>query len=450
MTAILLLALGCFVILLIIAANAYFVAQEFAYMSVDRTQLRTRAASGDVAASRALEVTDRTSFMLSGAQLGITVTGLLVGYVAEPLVGEALGDLLSMADVPRAAAVGVGTVVALAVSTVVQMIFGELFPKNYAIANPTVLALRLAGSTRMYLAVFGWLIMFFDRSANALLRLLRIEPVHDVNSTADVHDLEHIVDESRQSGELPEDLFLVLDRVLDFPDHDVEHAMIPRTQAGIVAPDTTIGEVRELMADEHTRYPIIDAADAPVGVVHLLDVLATSHPRSAPVTELMRPPVILPTLMPMPEAVEELRCHRSQFACVIDEYGGFAGVISLEDLAEEILGELTDEHDEEIPLAIVPIGGCAWQMEGAVHVDEVERAVGHDLPRGDFETLSGLIIHEAGGLPSPGDRICIDLPWAGVPMADEPPLHRWLDVEVCTVQRHVPHTVTVELKEAEL
>lgn len=134
-----------------------------------------------------------------------------------------------------------------------------------------------------------------------LLRLLRIEPVHDVDSSATAADLEHIVSSSREAGDLPEELFLVLDRVLDFPEHDVEHAMIPRSRAGTVQPRTTVGEVRELMAGEHTRYPVIDEEDQPVGVVHLIDLLSTGLPDDEPVTALMREPVIFPTLMPLPE-----------------------------------------------------------------------------------------------------------------------------------------------------
>ncbi|MBY8910799.1 CNNM domain-containing protein, partial [Salinicoccus roseus] len=156
---------------------------EFAYMSVDRSRLGALADQGDKAAESALTVTKRTSFMLSGAQLGITVTGLLIGYVAEPLVGQSLGILLGGVGVPAAVSISVGTVAALALSTIVQMIFGELYPKNLAIANPEPLARNLARSTNIYLAVFGWLIKFFDWSANSVLRLFRIEPVHDVDSS---------------------------------------------------------------------------------------------------------------------------------------------------------------------------------------------------------------------------------------------------------------------------
>ncbi|BBX19840.1 hypothetical protein MDUV_47000 [Mycolicibacterium duvalii] len=295
--AVLTLLLGIVVILAIIAANGYFVAQEFAYMSVDRSRLAARAEAGDRAAQRALKVTRRTSFMLSGAQLGITVTGLLVGYVAEPLVGESLGVLLGGAGVPAAVSISVGTVLALAVATVVQMIFGELYPKNLAIANPEPLARRLARSTTAYLTVFGWLITVFDHAANALLRVLRVEPVHDVDTTATAEDLGRIVADSRDSGDLPEELSILIDRVLDFPDRDVEHAMIPRSQVSVVTPDTTLAQARVRMAEAHTRYPVISDTEEPLGVIQLADLLARTVPDDAPVRSIMRSPLVLPTLM---------------------------------------------------------------------------------------------------------------------------------------------------------
>lgn len=187
------IGLGVAVVLAITALTGYFVAQEFAFMAVDRSRLKAGAEAGDSGASRALAVTRRTSFMLSGAQLGITVTGLLVGYVAEPLIGRGLGELLGGVGVPTGIGIAIGAVLAVAFSTVVQMVFGELFPKNLAIARPEPVARRLALSTNIYLAVFGWLIKLFDASSNLLLRALRIEPVHDVEHSATPRDLEHIV-----------------------------------------------------------------------------------------------------------------------------------------------------------------------------------------------------------------------------------------------------------------
>ena len=172
--ALLMILAGFIVIGLIIVANAYFVAQEFSFMSVDRTQLRQRAANGDKPAQRALKITQKTSFMLSGAQLGITITGLLIGYVAEPLVGQGLGILLGDVGVPTGVSVAVGTVTALAISTVLTMLFAELFPKNYTIAAPMKTALWLSASTMWYLRLFGWLIHFFEYSSNAILKVFGI------------------------------------------------------------------------------------------------------------------------------------------------------------------------------------------------------------------------------------------------------------------------------------
>jgi CBS domain containing-hemolysin-like protein len=444
------LLLGVVVILAIIAANGYFVAQEFAYMSVDRTRLSARAAEGDAAAKRALKVTKRTSFMLSGAQLGITITGLLVGYVAEPLVGESLGTLLGGVGVPPEASILIGTVLALSVATIVQMIFGELFPKNLAIANSEPLARALAGSTLVYLTVFGWLIAFFDKSANLLLRALRIEPVHDLDVSASADDLPHIIADSRDSGDLPLELSLMIDRMLDFAQRDVEHAMIPRAQVDWVRPDTTLGELRELMASAHTRYPVIDD-DAPVGVAHLGDVLEALEDgrETETVASLMRPATVLPTVMLLPDALTQLTQTHNELACVIDEYGGFAGVLTLEDLAEEVVGEITDEHDVEFGELLLPDGDGVWLMDGDVHLDEVERALGRELPRGDVETIAGLLIAERGALPAEGDTVRIDLPVDAGELVNRDLTRYRLDVDVLKVERHVPTEVRVRLVELE-
>src|SRR3954471_7376367 len=288
------LLLGVLVVLAITVVTGYFVAQEFAFMAVDRSALTARAASGDPVAERALSVTRRTSFMLSGAQLGITVTGLMVGYVAEPLIGESLGALLGGVDVPAGVATGIGAVLALLFSTVVQMLFGELFPKNLAIARAEPVARWLGSSTTVYLKVFGPLIWVFDQASNLLLRALKIEPVHDVEHAATARDLEHIVEESRESGDLPAELSMLVDRILDFPDRDVEHAMIPRPRGDTVAGTETIGRLRELMASGHSRYPVLDAGTGDVtGVVHLADLLTTAEPASARVSTIARQSLVV-------------------------------------------------------------------------------------------------------------------------------------------------------------
>lgn len=445
-STILSLLLGIAVVLAITALTGYFVAQEFGYMAVDRSRLKARAGAGDAGAKRALGITDRTSFMLSGAQLGITVTGLLVGYVAEPLIGESVGTLLGGVGIPQGVGIAIGTGLALLFATVVQMVFGELFPKNLAIARPEPVARRLALSTDIYLRVFGWLIRIFDAASNLLLKALRIEPVHDVEHSATPRDLEAIVDESRDSGDIDEELSVLLDRVLDFTDRTARAAMIPRPRVASVQADQTVAELVAIMASGHSRLPVLgDGADDVVGVICLRDVLSLEGPdgygqslTAVRVADIARTPVLVPASLPLPAVLERLREADDEFACVVDEYGGLAGVVTMEDIAEELIGEITDEHDPAGRDAI-RVGDGDWTVPGTLNIDEVERLVDADLPDGDFHTIGGLVIDRLQKLPEVGDTVVLE--------ADE---GRRLSVAVVTVERRVPATVRLAFVTADV
>ena len=442
------IVLGILVVLLITAVTGYFVAQEFGYMAVDRSRLKAMAEGGDVAAQRALAVTRRTSFMLSGAQLGITVTGLLVGYVAEPLIGEAIGVLLGGVSVPTGVGIAIGAVVAIGFSTLVQMLFGELFPKNLAIARPESVARALALSTTWYLRLFGWLIWLFDQSSNLLLRALRIQPVHDVEHSAGPRDLEHIVAVSRDAGELPRDLSALLDRTLDFPTRTAEHAMIPRSRVDGVSADEPAEGVLTKMATGHTRYPVFgEDVDDLLGVVHMLDLLDPEVAGGTAGTRC-RPTIVVPTTMPLPSVLGALRSASEEMALVIDEYGGFAGVLTIEDLAEELVGDIDDEHDADHDDAAPEADG--WLIPGDTPLDEVHRLLDRVLPDGDFETVAGLAIAEFGGLPGIGDHLAIPLePEAADLVADEPHPRDLLTIEIRAVDKHVPSSVFLAVRPEE-
>ncbi|MEE2056253.1 hemolysin family protein [Rhodococcus artemisiae] len=441
------IAFGIFVVLAITALTGYFVAQEFAYMAVDRSRMKARAESGDKSASRVLSVTRRTSFMLSGAQLGITVTGLLVGYVAEPLIGSGLGVALGGVGVPTAVGIAVGTVLAVLFSTVVQMVFGELVPKNLAIARPEPVARWLALSTTVYLKIFGWLIRLFDASSNLLLKALRIEPVHDVEHSATPRDLEHIVAESRDTGELPPELSKLLDRILDFPTRTAEHAMIPRARVDFVDIDESVASVLEKMGTGHTRYPVTGTSSDDVrGVVHLHDLLSTENPTGT-AGDLCRPAVIVPTTLTLPEVLAQLNAEGEEMALVIDEYGGFAGVVTVEDIAEEVVGEIADEHDPALETQVITRSGDGWLIRGDAHLDEVVRTLDAELPEGDYETLAGLVIAEFGGLPEVGDTVTIEVdPDPADLVRESHPAAKFLVAEVRAVDKHVPSSVHVTLR----
>ncbi|MCZ0963404.1 transporter associated domain-containing protein, partial [Paracoccus benzoatiresistens] len=209
--------------------------------------------------------------------------------------------------------------------------------------------------------------------------------------------------------------------------------------------------VRALMARAHTRYPVIDDDDAPVGVVHLADVLAhaASEQGEATVASVMRPPAVIPTLMSLPVALSQLASTRNQLACVIDEYGGFAGVLTLEDLAMEIVGEITDEHDDDAGDGLTPEGEDVWLIDGDVHLDELRRAISRDLPQPDVETVAGLLIAERGALPAEGERVTIPLPIDPAELVDRDPIRWLLEVDVLRVERHIPSLLRVRLVSAD-
>jgi CBS domain containing-hemolysin-like protein len=440
-TTLLSILLGVVVVLAITALTGYFVAQEFGYMAVDRSRLKARAGAGDAGAERALAITRRTSFMLSGAQLGITVTGLLVGYVAEPLIGNGIGTLLGGVGVPVGVGIAIGTVLALLFATVVQMVFGELFPKNLAIARPEPVARALALSTSLYLKLFGWLITLFDAASNLLLKALRIEPVHDVEHAATPRDLEAIIDESRDNGDLDVDLSTLLDRVLDFTDRTARAAMIPRPRVTSIGADETIAHLVDVMASGHSRLPVIGShADDVVGVICLRDVLALEGRDlgTIRVADAAREPVLVPASLPLPAVLARLREADDEFAVVVDEYGGLAGVITTEDIAEELVGEITDEHD---PAGVdrTRIGDSDWTVPGTMSIDEVSRLLDADLPDGEYQTIGGLLIDEMQRLPEIGDTVTLDL--ADASRTEEGDQPRRLAVTVCALERRVPSAV---------
>lgn len=403
-----LIFIGLLVIVLLTVATGYFVAQEFAYMAVDRGRLQQMAENGDKAAARAVKVTQRLSFMLSGAQFGITVTALLAGYVAEPLLGTGLTGLLGLTGLPQAATVSVSMALALIFATAVQMVLGELLPKNLAIARPEPLAKALAASTLAYLKVAGPVIRLFDAAANRLLRAIGIEPVEELPQGATPEDLRQIIAEASGQGHLDGELSTLLEHGLGFRDLIAEQAMTPRVAVHAIQAGEPASRVVELLETGHSRFPVFGASlDDLRGVVGLAEVLSVVPDKRAttPVGEIASPALVVPSSLPLPAVLERLRAEHRQLACVADEFGGFAGVVSLEDLAEELVGEILDE-DDLVEEGIEAAGEGSWRVPGRMRVDEVADVTGVELPEDDdYDTVSGLVLSRLGRIARVGDEI---------------------------------------------
>jgi CBS domain containing-hemolysin-like protein len=440
-TSAVLILTGVLLIVALTAATGYFVAQEFSYVAVDRSKLKQAADAGDQPAVRALRVTERLSFMLSGAQLGITVTALLVGFVAEPYLGRGLAQLLGAAGIPPAASLSIAVGLALLLATVVQMVLGELGPKNWAIAQPERLARALSRSTLVYLRVAGPVIRLFDTAANRLLRRVGIEPIEELPEGATAEDLERIIADSRTGGLLDDDTSQLLERGLAFRARTAEEAMIPRVDVVTVAAADPASRLVTLLDSGHTRFPVLgDGVDDLRGVVSAADVVALPADARVRTTmaQIAGAPVLVPATAGLPAVLERLRAEHRQLACVVDEYGGFAGIISLEDVAEELVGAIRDEDDLPEPAPSRQPDG-SWLVPARWRVDEVAQATGVSLPAGaHYDTVSGLVLQRLGRVARPGDTVEVTVA-AQAPADGAPP--RRVHLEVLTVQRHVPDTL---------
>jgi CBS domain containing-hemolysin-like protein len=432
-------ALGLLAIFVLTLATGYFVAQEFAYVSADRLALSQQAAAGDRKAAKAVQVMGRLSFMLSGAQLGITVTALVVGFIARPALVELIAPALTAVGLPAGMVGAVAVAIGFALATIIQMVLGELAPKNFALARPEPLARALASSTLIYLKVAGPVIKLFDAAANKVLRAVGIQPVEELHHGATLEELGHIIGESEAHGQVPGSQADVLERALAFSEHTAEEVMVPRVDVVVIAAAATVADLDELIAARgHTHYPVLGGTlDDVVGLVSLRDVAAVPVGKAATtrVGDLARDVLLVPFSLSLPDLVEQLHARDEEVACVVDEYGGLAGLVTWEDVAEELVGEIADENDAEAPNVLRR--GDGWEVDAELRIDEIALATDLSLPdEDDYDTLAGLILHRLGRFAVPGDVITAELPATLDPVA---PTHA--RIEVRTLNRHVPERV---------
>ncbi len=428
--------LGLLAVLVLTAGTGYFVAQEFAFVAADRLALSTQSAAGDRRAARAMKVQERLSFMLSGAQLGITVTGLIVGFLAEPSLARLLDPAFDVLGLPEAVAHGVALAVAFSLATGIQMVLGELGPKNLALAVPESLAKALASSTLGYLKVAGPLIRVFDTSANRLLRRVGIQPVEELHHGATLEELGHLIEESHEHGQLPHATAALLDHALEFSERTLAEVMVPRVDVLSVRASSPAADVVGLIGEHgHSHYLVIgDRIDDIVGVIGVRELMRVTPERLTRLTAgaLARQALLLPDTLPLPGAVQQLGTADEEFAVVLDEYGGLAGIVTLEDIAEELVGEIADESDRIVLPAVAD--GSGWLVDASRRVDEASVATGIPLPENeDFETVAGLVIDHCGHFPEVGERILVDLADGGRAA-----------IEVVSLDRRVPAQIRLE------
>ncbi|GGR11412.1 hemolysin family protein [Streptomyces netropsis] len=408
MTEVLLLLVA----LLLTLACAVFVAAEFSLTTVERGELERAAEKGDRGAEGALKAVRGLTFQLSGAQLGITVTGLIIGMISKPSIAALLTGPMKALGLSASVASSTALVLGTVISTVVLMVVGELVPKNWAISRPLPVAKRVAGPQRAFSAAFRPLITHLNNTANRTLHRMGLEPAEELATARSPKELVALARHSAKEGALEADTAELFVRTLNLAELTAENVMTPRVQVTALGAEATAEDVANATrATGLSRFPVYRGnLDTVVGIAHIKDVLAIPAERRPhhPVAALLREPLLVPESLTVDRLLDRLSAKRSM-AVVIDEYGGTAGVVTLEDIIEEVVGEVRDEHDPvEIP-DLAPAGQDAagrelYDADGAARTDQLE-AIGLRAPDGPYETLAGMVATELGRIPVEGDKV---------------------------------------------
>jgi len=409
---------------ILLALNAFFVAVEISLLAARRGVIEARAEAGDRRATAALNALRELSVTFSGAQLGITLMSLGLGAVAEPAVAASLKGLLGRTSLPESASAAIAIAIALSIVVFLHMVVGEMAPKNLAIARAEDLALIVARPFALYVRAFRPLIVLLNSIANGLARVVGVTVVDERELGYGAEELLLVLGQARESGSIDIGDARLFAAVLELRDVDARSAMTPRIDLDTVASAMTISDALEVAATSgHTRLPVYEGdVDHVVGILHVKDLLVSDRDATTAVTEVMRPIVAVPESRDLESLLRELLLSRAQAAIVIDEFGGTAGLVTLEDLVEELVGDIVDEFDDEPTL--VALGPRSWIAPGTMRRDDLADRVGIDLEENDEEseadTISGWMVDRLGRLLESGDvegrragRIAVRAPQTG-------------------------------------
>jgi CBS domain containing-hemolysin-like protein len=396
--------------LVLTVGTGMFVASEFALVNLDRNDLENRQARGEKRLGPTIRALKITSTHLSGAQLGITITTLLTGYTFEPAVSAMLEGPLTGIGIPEAIVPGIGTVIGILLATLFSMVIGELVPKNFALALPLATAKFVVPFMTLFTTVFKPIIVTFNNTANAIIRSFGIEPKEELSGARSAEELGSLVRRSALEGYLDEDHATLLGRTLRFSEHSAEDVMTPRVQVTWIDAEDSAEHIVSLShATGYSRFPVTgENTDDILGVVHVKQAFAVALADRSTVTarDLMVEPTRVPESMEVETLLVLLRRSGFQIAIVTDEYGGTAGIATLEDLVEEIVGELEDEHDRH-KSGIIRAGKTVT-FDAGLRPDELLDRTGIVVPDdAEYETIAGFVTDELDRIAEVGDEVAL-------------------------------------------
>jgi CBS domain containing-hemolysin-like protein len=401
-----LLALLAFVVLTM--GTAVFVAAEFSLTALERSTVDANARTGGRRDQMVQRAHKTLSFQLSGAQVGISVTTLITGYLAEPLIARLLEPVFEKLAVSASVAGGLALALSLLIATSVSMVFGELVAQYLAVAKPLETARTVAGPQVLFSMLFTPVIKLTNGTANWILRRLGIEPAEELRSARSPQELGSLVRNSARRGALDPITAALVDRSLRFGSRTAEELMTPRSKIEVLQAEENVSDLVVMaMETGYSRFPIVEGdLDETIGLVHVKQVFEVSpddRSRTA-LAGLATPVPVVPSTLDGDDVMAQVRSSGLQTVLVADEYGGTAGMVTMEDLIEEIVGDVRDEHDDVTP-DVLRMSSDSWRVSGLLRIDEVAQNAGFRAPEGEYETIGGLVMQELGHIPKPGEAV---------------------------------------------
>jgi CBS domain containing-hemolysin-like protein len=401
-------ALYVLLVIVLVLANGFFVASEFALVGVRRSRIQIQAANGDVRAQRLLALLDNLNAYISATQLGITMASLALGWVGEPVFAHLLEEPLR----GRVSEVTLHTIsfaIAFSIITFLHIVLGELAPKTLALERAEAVALATSWPLQAFYKVFQWPIRLLDWSGTRVVRLFGLHPSGEHASVYTEGELRHLIDVSRQSGYLESEEQQLIHKVFDFSDTEVKEAMVPRPQVISLPVTATLDDVRRaFVTGGYSRLPVYGKnLDDIVGLLFRkdLDMGRVTNDEEFNLRRWVRPPVFIPSSASLGIALKRMQASQVHFVFVVDEHGGLEGILTLEDLLEEIVGEINDEYDEETREQIRK-DGETYILDGMLPVRDANKRFGIGLTENEgYTTIAGFLLAKAGRLLRPGDRI---------------------------------------------
>jgi CBS domain containing-hemolysin-like protein len=400
-------ALGLAAVVVLVLANAFFVAAEFALVGARKTRLDEMARAGDRKARLARRAKQSLDRYISATQLGITLASLGLGWVGEPAFAHVVEGAFRWLPHPLDAIAthGVASAIAFILITILHIILGELVPKAIALLHPELVGSWVAGPLMAFSWIMAGPISLLNGTANRLLNFLGINPPGEHERLHSPEEIRMLVEQSEEGGKLLEEDARLLEGVFEFSEKTAQEVMTPRTQMIALESDMTVEQAADEVARERrSRYPVYtDSLDEIVGVVHAKDILSAvrSHPGQR-LREIMRPPLFVPGTREVEDVLADMKRLKTHLAVVLDEYGGTAGLVTMEDLLEEIVGPIFDEYDRQERPATATSGQV---LDGGMPITDFNSEYEADLDDTDYTTLGGYVFGQLGRLPKPGDRV---------------------------------------------